>query len=76
MNCVSCKKEVKEVCADGYCRACHVSCSWEDCVTQNFEAKGILNNTPPSQRVEVKAFLKKIYPHAKILREKAYAEIG
>jgi hypothetical protein len=28
----SCKREVKEVCHDGYCRDCHVSITWESCL--------------------------------------------
>lgn len=31
--CVSCGEKVKEVCGDGYCRKCHVSLSFEDCVS-------------------------------------------
>lgn len=28
----SCDQEVDEVCRDGYCRACHVSITWESCL--------------------------------------------
>lgn len=29
--CQMCHKPAAELCRDGNCRACHVSCSWEDC---------------------------------------------
>lgn len=30
--CASCGCDVDERCQDGYCRSCHVSCSWEACL--------------------------------------------
>ncbi len=41
-TCVNCGKEVKEVCGDGYCRACHVSVSFEDCVNGTWVAKNMM----------------------------------
>lgn len=34
-KCWSCKAEceAEDLCADEYCRDCHVSCSFEDCVS-------------------------------------------
>ena len=46
MKCVSCNEEVNEVCGDGFCRECHVSLSFEDCVSGKWAAdkeKEILN---------------------------------
>ena len=45
-KCVNCGKEVDEVCGDGFCRDCHVSISWEDCVSgawvkRNMERMGV-----------------------------------
>ena len=35
IRCVNCGKlnEPKDVCGDGYCRDCHVSLSFEDCIS-------------------------------------------
>ena len=37
MKCTHCERNVKEVCKDGYCKTCHVSCSWKDCQSGQFE---------------------------------------
>jgi hypothetical protein len=31
-KCVNCHREVADVCGDGYCRDCHVSITFEDCI--------------------------------------------
>lgn len=77
-KCVSCGKRVKEVCGDGYCRNCHVSTSWEDCITNTSVAKrnlqmeleaGVALGIP---RLEIIKNIKSIYPAAKL---KEYDEI-
>lgn len=32
-TCEDCGNDVTEVCGDGYCRECHVSLSFDDCVS-------------------------------------------
>ncbi len=68
MKCKNCNEEVDDVCGDGFCRKCHVSVSWEDCVSHTFEAKlslelykriGIMKN-------ESRKMVKEVYPNAKI----------
>lgn len=34
--CEDCEKLVEERCNDGYCRACHVSLSFESCVDESW----------------------------------------
>jgi hypothetical protein len=60
MICAECKKKVTEVCPDGYCEECHVSCSWEDCTTGAFSAQQMLSNGHTLEET------KKLYPNAKI----------
>lgn len=38
MKCVNCDKEVDEVCGDGFCRDCHVSLSFKDCMSGKWTA--------------------------------------
>jgi len=59
-KCEGCGKDVDEVCGGGYCRDCHKSVSWEDCITQTFEARNNLAHGMP------RSLVKKIYPNAKI----------
>jgi hypothetical protein len=44
MECKSCKKEVKEVCDDGFCRKCHIDLTFEDCCDGTWTAKLSLRN--------------------------------
>ena len=37
--CANCKREVKEVCRDGYCKDCHVSITFEDCMNNTWLEK-------------------------------------
>lgn len=60
MECSNCNKNVKEVCLDGYCRKCHVSLSFEDCVSGTFNARILLSSGYDRQ------FIKKIYPKSNI----------
>ena len=59
MKCNGCGKEKKELCSDGYCRKCHVSISFEDCINKTFEAKKLLSSFP-------RCWVKKLYPDAGI----------
>lgn len=34
--CYKCGQPAAEVCGDGYCRDCHVSLSFEDCVSDRY----------------------------------------
>jgi hypothetical protein len=36
MKCENCKRECDEVCGGGYCRACHVSLTFEECVDESY----------------------------------------
>jgi len=68
IKCVNCGEWVTEVCGDGYCRNCHKSCSWEDCLTQTFQARSNLAlamRTGMTEK-EAKEWVKTIYPNAKI----------
>ena len=58
-TCHACKATNVEVCRNGnYCRECHVSCSWEDCMDQMFEARMLATYAP-------RAYVQKIYPTAR-----------
>jgi len=37
--CAACNEEKEEVCGDGYCRECHVSLSFDDCVNGTWLAR-------------------------------------
>ena len=58
--CVNCGKKVKEVCGDGYCRECHVSLSFEDCVNGTWAARSNMRLGFTRKR------MKKLYPGAEI----------
>jgi len=60
MLCIGCDKEVKEVCRDGFCRACHVDLSFEDCCDGTWLER---QNLAKNRSVEG---TKKLYPNAKI----------
>lgn len=71
-KCVKCEKTVEEVCGGGYCPDCHISLSWEDCITDTSVARnnlkmdlaaGIALGIP---RKEIIAGVKRIYPAAKL----------
>ena len=57
-TCSNCNKEAAEVCQDGYCRACHVSVSFEDCTNGTYS----VNVLRRSGRTE--ETLRKLYPDA------------
>ena len=59
-TCEICNTEVDEVCGDGVCKECHVSVSWEDCITKTFQAKTLLHMG------RTKEYVKELYPNAKI----------
>lgn len=40
-ECNLCKRGVRETCQDGACRACHKSCSWEDCTSGTYAAAAL-----------------------------------
>jgi len=58
--CDNCHQEVDKTCPDGFCKNCHVSVTWEDCITRTFEAKNLLNMGMSIDLV------KKSFPKAKI----------
>jgi len=60
MKCTSCKKEVKKVCPDGFCRECHVDLNFEDCCDGTWAAR---QNLAKGRSVEE---TKMIYPNARI----------
>jgi len=69
MKCVDCGKEVDEVCGDGFCRDCHVSLSFEDCIDGTWLAKRYLEIAERIPQVDIKEhkkWLKSLYPNAKI----------
>ena len=59
-TCEICHTEVNKVCGDGVCKECHVSVSWEDCISRTFTAKVILNEG------FTKNYVKRTYPNANI----------
>lgn len=67
-KCVNCGKRVKEVCGDGYCRACHKSLSFEDCVDGTWLANKQLGMCDKAgvDKEEHRKFLKELYPKARI----------
>ena len=60
IECESCKKEVSEVCRDGFCRKCHVDLTFEDCCDKTWDAHLLLESGLSLEEV------KKIYPTAKV----------
>ncbi len=60
VKCRDCHKEVNEVCGDGYCRNCHVSLSFEDCMDGTFTANILKNMGTPVK------YIKTAYPKARI----------
>lgn len=60
MNCENFGKETEELCGDGFCRDCHVSLSFEDCVSGRWVAQMNIQNGWPVSR------LKKLYPRAEL----------
>lgn len=69
-RCVKCGREVAEVCGGGYCRDCHVSVSWEDCITGAFEARNNLRLYVSAgvSREEALRLVRKTYPEANLGR--------
>jgi len=61
-TCLECKRQVLEVCSDGYCRECHVGLDFDDCVDGTC-AVGILMQNGHGED------LKKRYPNAKQWKE-------
>lgn len=61
MKCPTCQKPCDETCPDGLCRACHVSCSWEDCVDGTFNARTMLEGGTRTREQ-----LLELYPKARI----------
>lgn len=59
MKCVSCKKEVDEICPDEFCRNCHVSISFEDCCDETWLAE---QNLKKGRSIEE---TKQLYPNAR-----------
>ena len=60
-DCSICDAKVVEVCTQGQaCKECHVSCSWEDCMDQTWEARQQLKSGRTREEVLV------IYPNARI----------
>lgn len=57
--CLGCRKTVSEVCPDERCRACHVSCSWEDCTDGSYSAT-VLRRSGRSEET-----ITAMYPDAK-----------
>ncbi len=68
MKCKNCNEEVDNVCRDGFCRECHVSITWDECVSRTFEARLCLEQYRkigiPEKEARTKA--KEVYPNAKI----------
>ena len=67
--CQDCGREVDEVCGDGYCRNCHVSLSFEDCVDGTWVAKRMMamaKEIGDGAEGRTKKMLKEIYPGARI----------
>jgi len=59
-ECQVCGNEADEYCHDGTCRSCHVSVSWEDCVTGTWNARMMIKN---GHTVE---YAKQLYPEASL----------
>jgi len=74
--CCSCNKEVNEVCGDGFCRECHVSLSFEDCVNgtwvarmnmEGFTKAGMaMGFSEEKAKKDARQKLKELYPAADI----------
>lgn len=58
--CAACNEEKEEVCGDGYCRECHVSLSFDDCVNGTWLAR---QNIAKGRSIES---TKAIYPNAEV----------
>lgn len=67
-KCEGCRKDVSEVCKDGFCKDCHVTCSWEDCITGTFEARHYLTDARRAgiPAKDVREYVLRMYPKAKI----------
>lgn len=60
-DCRLCEAKNVECCVDGNCRACHISCSWEDCMDGTWNVASMVSRrTAPA--IEG---LKSLYPHAR-----------
>jgi hypothetical protein len=57
-KCFNCGKDAEEVCPDGACKPCHVSVTWEDCLTKTFNARKALAEGHPRDLV------KQMFPEA------------
>lgn len=68
MKCELCNQESEELCNDLVCRACHVSISFDDCVSGTYSAKVLLNLWQASgiDPKVAREHIKKLYPDAKI----------
>ena len=60
--CGECNAVVDEVCPDYFCRACHVNCSFEDCVTKTYAAAVLLHGGHSEEYVRL------LHPDADIER--------
>jgi len=38
-KCGGCGKKKKNRCDDGWCKKCHKSCSWKDCISGEWDAR-------------------------------------
>lgn len=59
MRCVICGADA-ELCQDGVCRRCHISTSWEDCITHTDKARALMKTGLSREDVL------QTYPEAKI----------
>ena len=61
-KCESCgeEREEQDLCGDGFCRDCHVSLSFEDCVSGAWLARQNLRMGTPLEMV------KKMFPNVKL----------
>ena len=64
-HCQNCNAIAEEICPDGYCRACHVDLSFEECNDGTWSAQILLDSGSDPGRV------RGLYPDARIEWEKA-----
>jgi hypothetical protein len=53
MKCISCNKEVVEVCGDGFCRECHVDLTFDDCVDGTYMARQARASGVPEEVIKI-----------------------